>query len=121
MDSKHTPGPWRLGYEDGSGVADDYTKGYCITAGERTVVYSGDSFGVLYGIEREADARLISSAPELLAALEKAAERMDVYAEWASREIIASRGTPVLREVAKCAKANADRARTALRKARGED
>ena len=68
-----TPGPWSVGYSDGSGV-DDERPYYCVVGpAETAVVLSGDSFGVLYGITNKADARLISSAPDMLEALRVAA------------------------------------------------
>lgn len=47
-------------------------------------------------------------------ALETAARRLDVYAEWCERQIIASRGTDLLREIRKGCQADAARARAAL-------
>lgn len=57
--SKHTPTPWFVGYPDGSGVGDN---GYCITAADGCPVRSGDSFGLLYGIEKKEDAAFIVKA-----------------------------------------------------------
>jgi hypothetical protein len=56
----HTPGPWRVGFSDGSGASED--GGYWITANDKCVVRSGDSFGLLYGIESEADVNFIVRA-----------------------------------------------------------
>ena len=65
---KHTPGPWRVGYSDDSGTGEDGF--YCVTASDtECVVRSGESFGLGYGIENAADARLIAAAPDMLAAL----------------------------------------------------
>jgi hypothetical protein len=70
-----TPGPWAVGFSDGSGQT-------YITAGDHparedlpVVVVSGgeDSWGVPQGVENPADARLISAAPELLACAKRSA------------------------------------------------
>lgn len=61
-----TPGPWKVGYDDGSGI--DHEKGcFTITAAKctQTVVWSGDSFGMVYGVRNFADARLIAAAPRM--------------------------------------------------------
>lgn len=66
--SKHTPGPWAVGFSDGSGLA-------YITAGDHPalrstpiVVVSGrvDDWGVQQGVLRHEDARLIATTPKLL-------------------------------------------------------
>ncbi len=73
---EHTPGPWQVGFSDGSG-RDDH--GYSITAGDHpaiqdisnvvTVVLSGrDNWGSVMGVDNEANANLISAAPDLLEA-----------------------------------------------------
>lgn len=63
--SKHTPGPWIIGFDDGSGES-------YITANQVVVVRGGeDGWGVMNGVENPADARLIAAAPDLLEALER--------------------------------------------------
>lgn len=66
-----TPGPWAVGFSDGSG------KTY-ITAGDHparndvpVVVVSGaeDDWGFTHGVQNPDDARLIAAAPELYSAL----------------------------------------------------
>lgn len=70
----HTPGPWALEsspYEDG-------TPYFKITAGEPYI--DGEKMGFGFSaIMREADARLIAAAPEMLAALE-------AHQLWSKRE-----------------------------------
>ena len=72
--TQHTPGPWRVGYSDGSGGIDDYNEYFVITsvANDEVVVSggSGDTYegpGWCYGIEDLDDARLIAAAPETAA------------------------------------------------------
>ena len=70
----HTPGPWRL-----EGIAGakypDLTQWAVLApnpnAGKKGVCYSGDEYTIVFSIEDEDDARLIASAPDLLAALEE--------------------------------------------------
>jgi hypothetical protein len=68
MSTKHTPGPWAVGFSDGSGSP------YYILAGEHAaikalpavVVRGGhDDWGVEHGVQRIEDAALIAAAPEL--------------------------------------------------------
>ena len=75
---KHTPGPGRVGYADGSGGSDpdDFNEYFVITSVDTDVeVVSGASGEAnmrdwCIGIESEADARLMAAAPALLEALE---------------------------------------------------
>jgi hypothetical protein len=61
MDTKHTPGPWSFEYSNDTGPNDDYFI-------EFFEVLSKDCKEIAR-VENEADARLISSAPDLLEAL----------------------------------------------------
>lgn len=61
----------------------------------------------------ELDAERAAHA-ETLAALERAAVRLGVYGEWASREIIASRGSQVYRWISEGADKDVRDARAAL-------
>ena len=64
--TSHTPGPWLIGFDDGSGKDD----GMYITASEdRVVVRSGCLDELQFGVQSEADAHLIAAAPDLLEAL----------------------------------------------------
>jgi len=71
----HTPGPWRIGFTDGSGET-------YITAGDHGVVKdlnnivtvvsgTSDDWGIKQGVLNPADAHLIAAAPEMLEALEQ--------------------------------------------------
>jgi len=74
--AQHTPGPWRVGdktrgrfcvYQDGG-----YGKGVCVMSNtQKTTADEVAKYGE-HGdnLEADANARLIASAPELLAALE---------------------------------------------------
>ena len=74
MKTSHTPGPWR--YELGVVVA-DLPRNECKTT---AIAYVGDEWrhvnGLCYGGERDANARLIAAAPDLLAALEACFDEM---------------------------------------------
>lgn len=61
--NKHTPGPWKAGFSDGSAPT------YITDGADKPVVRSGQSQGLTFGVLREQDARLIAAAPELLEAL----------------------------------------------------
>ena len=76
----HTPGPWRIGFLDGSGAS--FEDSVYILAGhngdEHSIVRGGrDDWNVPRGITNEANARLIASAPEMLVALEQAEQQLD--------------------------------------------
>lgn len=67
----HTPGPWRIGYPDGSGK-DDYEDYFVITSVTTDEIVASGSSGEssdmknwCVGIENKNDARLIASAPDL--------------------------------------------------------
>lgn len=68
IELKHTPGPWRI--MSGMVVSDTPKDEYKTTA----VAYCSDEFqhkgGLPYGKERDANAKLIAAAPELLEALQ---------------------------------------------------
>ncbi len=72
MKNQHTPGPWAA---DKFSRGDDYTPTNCrVTSGKKEIACA--FYGATDG-EREANARLIAAAPELLAALEGL---LDAYA-----------------------------------------
>lgn len=69
-----TPGPWKHGYSDGSGRAEDSWRprhelgGGYITHGESedaVVLGADDSWSLPQGVQRVADATLIALAPDL--------------------------------------------------------
>lgn len=82
--NKHTPGPWAVGFHDGSGCGSD-NEGAYITAGDHanvldsvnTVVVRGgvDTWNVKLGVLRPEDACLISAAPDLLRELKDIRDR----------------------------------------------
>lgn len=86
--SDFTPGPWRIGFSDGSGSGPelphgtgyDARSGACITStaiADRVVVFGGDNEGCPVGVvglnaaELQANARLIAAAPEMFALLRR--------------------------------------------------
>lgn len=74
-ETKHTPGMLRVGYSDGSGPE-------CLTIDDNTVVVmGGDSFGLMYGARKPADAARIALTwnchDELVEALRSIAEHTD--------------------------------------------
>lgn len=113
-DADYTPGPWNVGFSDGSSSEPGMA---AITAPcepdkyestEQIVVAGGDGFGVSYGVRREADARLIAAAPALLEAL-----RDMNTALWASPSC--QKGLIRCR----CVACTSERARAAIRSAIG--
>ena len=63
----HTPGPWEVGFPDGSGQYEEGERGAWIQAKDtRTIVQGGQSEGIPIGVLSAEDARLIAAAPELL-------------------------------------------------------
>ena len=80
--SKHTPGPWRFAWIDN----DDLQMSFA------SVVIGEHVFSVGHGHEREASARLIAAAPDLLEALEFALHYIpveDAEGMWKARAAIA--------------------------------
>ncbi len=70
-----TPGPWRIGFSDGSGsggLYNEWERGgiYINDQHDNVVVWGGDNEGLAVGVRREADARLIAAAPQVLEALQ---------------------------------------------------
>lgn len=78
MASKHTPGPWRVGFTDGSGTGEDGTGCYILAGDDENfvaVVEGGKDDGVPYGVVTLDDARLIALAPEMLEAIQAVFDR----------------------------------------------
>lgn len=78
--AQHTPGPWMVTNPNyGSGLCIESTMGSVVA---HTAVYSNPRFPVSSRISSEsaeANARLIASAPELLAALKEADYRLSFH------------------------------------------
>lgn len=74
-----TPGPWKIGFKDGSGSGEN---GECfwITDNEDKVVITGgkNGYGVPIGIKDNANANLIVAAPNMYKALKLALEGYEV-------------------------------------------
>ena len=79
--SAYTPGPWRIGFEDGTGWMDDEEGGWIIGADEEVVVAGGSHEGLKYGVLDEHNGLLIAAAPELLEAAKRAYAFFQILAE----------------------------------------
>ncbi len=77
----YTPGPWRTGFEDGTGWMDDEDGGWIIGFEEEVVVAGGSHEGLKYGVPDEHNGLLIAAAPELLEAAKRAYAFFKVLAE----------------------------------------
>lgn len=64
----YTPGPWHIGFADGSGAEEFWVVG----AGDQAVVHGRGDCCHIGGIFEEANATLIAAAPDLLEALKAA-------------------------------------------------
>lgn len=107
-----TPGPWRVGFDDGSGCVSK-TEGAWILRDDPDVgamsapeIVAGGSDGIPYGVLRMEDAHLIAAAPEMYEAGDEA-----LAALYGARE--------VLGDVANISHA-INMLESAARKARGE-
>ena len=69
---RYTPGPWRIGFEDGTGWMDDEDGGWIIGSEEEVVVVGGNHEGLKYGVLDEHNGLLIAAAPDLLDAAKRA-------------------------------------------------
>ncbi len=79
--SSYTPGPWRIGFEDGTGWMDDEDGGWIIGADEEVVVAGGNHDGLKYGVLDEHNGLLIAATPDLLNAAERAYALLRLQAE----------------------------------------
>jgi len=77
----YTPGPWRIGFEDGAGWMDDEDGGWIIGFEEEVVVVGGSHEGLKYGVPDEHNGLLIAAAPELLEAAKRAYAFFKILAE----------------------------------------
>lgn len=78
---QYTPGPWRIGFEDGTGWMDDEDGGWIIGLDEEVVVVGGNHEGLKYGVLDEHNGLLIAAAPELLDAAKRAYAYFELLAE----------------------------------------
>ena len=83
---QYTPGPWRIGFEDGTGWMDDDDGAWIIGFEEEVVVAGGSHEGLKYGVPDEHNAILIAAAPELLEAAKRAYAFFEILAEKKAKE-----------------------------------
>jgi hypothetical protein len=83
---QYTPGPWRIGFEDGTGWMDDEDGAWIIGSEEEVVVAGGSHEGLKYGVPDEHNALLIAAAPELLEAAKRAYAFFELLAEKKAEE-----------------------------------
>jgi hypothetical protein len=113
MNTTHTPGPWRVdGQELISGLSDSRPLLHAVI---RSTDERWTSLVETECAEGHANARLIASAPDLLAALERLRDELDARTHRDGEMITASfvRGDV-------CAVKTLNAARAAIKKARGE-
>ena len=72
MNTNHTPGPWRVGF-DAEGSFPAVWNKFDATLGSR------NNFQICDGLQSIDDAHLIASAPEMLAALEEITPLVQVF------------------------------------------
>lgn len=111
MSAKHTPGPWRFGRVADSARVPEWFIGPKVPSDVASVSVMHDTFRSLE--EHEANARLMASSPELLAALEALLE--DALEIQALRKSIYQRSGTPFTPSAKIAQAEA-----VIRKVKGE-
>lgn len=79
--SAHTPGPWHVGFLDGTGGPDEEGGAWIIGVDEEIVVAGGSHDGLKYGVPDEDNAKLIAAAPHLLQAARRAYVFFELMAE----------------------------------------
>ncbi len=77
---QYTPGPWRIGFEDGTGWMDDDDGAFIIGEDEEVVVAGGSHEGLKYGVLDEHNGLLIAAAPELLETAKRAYSFFEILA-----------------------------------------
>jgi hypothetical protein len=87
-EAKHTPGPWRIQATSSPGT-------YLVVAGDDTMdKANGDSFSLQF---KEANARLIAAAPDMLAVLKELVELSngwdDHWSCWADADAAIAKAT----------------------------
>ncbi len=92
----HTPGPWRIGFEDGTGMADEEGGAWIIGLDDEIVVAGGSHEGLKYGVPDEDNARLIAGAPDLLEAAKRAFVYLEIQAEkkWSEHKATNGKSSP---------------------------
>ncbi len=78
---EHTPGPWRIGFEDGSGFVDEEDGAWITGLEDEIVVAGGSHEGLKYGVPNLDNARVIAAAPDLLEAAKRAYACFEIQAE----------------------------------------
>ncbi len=112
--AKHTPGPWRYRYW--SNCSDkNLLEGYSISA-DGHIVPMNTAEGDLY--EAEANARLISAAPDFLESHEPEREGAD-FLDWIADRIVNVYGESENVDFVICLRRRAAKARAAIAKATG--
>jgi hypothetical protein len=90
----YTPGPWRIGVDDGTVTAEEKGGAWIIGLDDEIVVAGGSYEGLKYGILDIDNARLIAAAPDLLEAAKRAFAYFEIMAEKKLSEKDKSNGGP---------------------------
>jgi hypothetical protein len=90
----YTPGPWRIGVDDGTVAPEEKGGAWIIGLDDEIVVAGGSYEGLKYGILDIDNARLIAAAPDLLEAAKRAFAYFEVMAEKKISEKDKSNGGP---------------------------
>jgi hypothetical protein len=90
---EYTPGPWRIGFDDGSGMAGEAGGAWIIGLDDEIVVAGGVHEGLKYGVPDMDNARLIAAAPDLLEAAKRAFVYFEIMAEKKLNEATSHEGS----------------------------
>lgn len=84
LEQAATEGPWRHGFNDGTGkVGENDDGGWIVAMSDVAVVVGGhDSWGCKSGFKNEADANLSAASRNALPALLEVAAKADAYVGW---------------------------------------
>ncbi len=94
----HTAGPWRIGFEDGTGMADEEDGAWIIGLDDEIVVAGGSHEGLKYGVPDEDNAHLIAAAPDLFEAAKRAYVYLEIQAKRKWSEQKASNGKSTIED-----------------------